>query len=584
MTDQTLASITAAQPIAIGTLAEANGISIENADEVTFEYEGTYSLTFSAQITNYANSVQKAVFWVKKNGVDYPDSATEIDLQPRKSSGVPNRQVITINYVATAEAGDYVQVYWAGDSTDLKVESLPAGTSPVYPAVPSIILTAVQVMYTQVGPEGPQGPAGEGSSVTVSETAPTGASEGDQWYDSTTGESFIYYDNYWVELNNSLPGPQGVAGPQGEKGDKGDRGFTGAAGINGTNGTDGPPGVVAATAPIIYNAETQTIGINQSNLASISGNVIINGAFDIWQRGTSFAFAGGVYGADRWMAGRSGVAGATFSRQSAALTGFEFSARIARNSGNTSTIALNFAQSIETKDSIPLAGKTVTLSFYAKKGANFSAASNVLQARLLSGTGTDQNLVLVAITGQATVIDQNVTLTDSWQRFSFTANVGSTATQLFANFNYTPVGTAGANDWYEITGVQLEESPVATPFRRNANTIAGELAACQRYYQLIKSGAFNSPTLFRIRAVQNDYYGMIPYLVKPRISTGFGYTINSPANIIHKPAIRWDTISSISFTDMGTYLDVTCRPTVDDGSSMIGIHLYGIDIFCNAEL
>jgi hypothetical protein len=32
------------------------------------------------------------------------------------------------------------------------VESLPAGTSPVYPAIPSIILTAVQVMYTQVAP------------------------------------------------------------------------------------------------------------------------------------------------------------------------------------------------------------------------------------------------------------------------------------------------------------------------------------------------------------------------------------------------------------------------------------------------
>jgi hypothetical protein len=161
MTDQALASIIAAQPIAIGTLAEANGISIENADEITFEYEGTYSLTFSAQITNYANSVQKAVFWVRKNGVDYPDSATEMDLQPRKTSTIPNRQVITINYVATAEAGDYVQVYWAGDSTQLKVESLPAGTSPVYPAVPSIILTAVQVMYTQLGPQGPQGEPGD---------------------------------------------------------------------------------------------------------------------------------------------------------------------------------------------------------------------------------------------------------------------------------------------------------------------------------------------------------------------------------------------------------------------------------------
>ena len=155
MTDQPLASITAAQPIAIGVTAEANGVSIASGNRITFPNAGTYSMTFSIQIINYSNAVTKAVFWVKKNGVDYPDSATEIDLQARKSSDVPNRQVITINYVATAAAGDYVQVFWAGDSLNLSVESLPAGTSPVYPAVPSIILTAVQVMYTQVGPTGP---------------------------------------------------------------------------------------------------------------------------------------------------------------------------------------------------------------------------------------------------------------------------------------------------------------------------------------------------------------------------------------------------------------------------------------------
>jgi hypothetical protein len=158
MTDQPLISTTVAQPITLGSTAEANGINIVNGDEITFTYAGTYSLTFSIQITNLSNAIQKAIFWVKTDNVDYPDSATEIDLAPRKSESVANHQVITINYVATAEAGQQVQVYWSGSSTDLKVESLPAGTSPVSPAVPSIILTAVQVMYTQLGPTGATGP------------------------------------------------------------------------------------------------------------------------------------------------------------------------------------------------------------------------------------------------------------------------------------------------------------------------------------------------------------------------------------------------------------------------------------------
>jgi hypothetical protein len=150
LTDQPLVSITAEQVVAIGNTAEQNGVTIVNGDEITFANAGTYSLTFSVQVTNLANSVERATFWLKTNNVDYPDSATELDLQPRKSAGNPNRQVLTINYVATATAGQQVQLYWSGTSTDLTVESLPAGTSPVSPAVPSIILTAVQVMYTQV--------------------------------------------------------------------------------------------------------------------------------------------------------------------------------------------------------------------------------------------------------------------------------------------------------------------------------------------------------------------------------------------------------------------------------------------------
>jgi len=170
LTDQPLANITTAQVVAIGSTAEANGVSIVNGDEITFAYAGTYSLTFSIQISNLANSVEKAIFWVRTNNVDYPDSATEIDLQARKSSTEPNRQVITINYVATAAAGQQVQIYWSGSSTDLRLESFAAGTSPVSPAVPSVIVTAVQVMYTQLGPTGSTGPTG-----TFGPTGPTGS-------------------------------------------------------------------------------------------------------------------------------------------------------------------------------------------------------------------------------------------------------------------------------------------------------------------------------------------------------------------------------------------------------------------------
>jgi hypothetical protein len=217
-------------------------------------------------------------------------------------------------------------------------------------------------------------------------------------------------------------------------------------------------------------------------------NKIINGAFDIWQRGTSGTIAAGSYvAADRWYTYRN-TTGSTFSRQSASLTGFQYSGRIARDSGNTATANISLGQSIESINSIPFAGQTVVLSFWAKAGANFSATSSILRARLLSSTTTDQNIVL---NGGTTVIDQNVTLTTSWQRFSYTAAVGSTALTLGNIFSYDPTGTAGAADNFEVTGVQLELGSVATPFTTASGSIGGELALCQRYYYRVnnESGA-----------------------------------------------------------------------------------------------
>jgi hypothetical protein len=164
------------------------------------------------------------------------------------------------------------------------------------------------------------------------------------------------------------------------------------------------------------------------------------------------------------------------------LPNIQYAIRVQRNSGTSNTLATNISYNLETVDSIPYAGKTITFSFYARAGANFSAAN--LSLALRSGTGTDQ-LISSGYTGSVNLNLVGATLTTSWQRFTRTATVPTNATQIGWILGFTPVGTAGANDWFEITGVQLEAGPVATPFKRNANSIQGELAACQRYYQRI---------------------------------------------------------------------------------------------------
>ncbi len=209
---------------------------------------------------------------------------------------------------------------------------------------------------------------------------------------------------------------------------------------------------------------------------------------DIWQRGTSFTGATtNVYGPDRWIVYRN-AAGSTFSRQTSGLDGFLYSTRIQRDSGNTSTAVLYLSQMLESQESYKYAGKTVTLSWYAKAGANFSAASSQMIARIYTGTGTDQNWIQTGYTGQATTLDNLTTITTSWVRYSASVAIPSTTTELSITFGFTPVGTASTNDWVEITGVQLELGSVATTFKRAGGTLQGELAACQRYYYRAVAG------------------------------------------------------------------------------------------------
>ena len=217
-----------------------------------------------------------------------------------------------------------------------------------------------------------------------------------------------------------------------------------------------------------------------------ASNPILNSAYQVWQRGTSFTATNNAYTADRWQVYTGASTVSTVSRVATGdttnLPNIQYALRYQRNSGQTGTALQFVTQSFESVNSIPYAGKSVTISFYARAGSNYSSASNVLTCNLKSGTGTDQNLI-TGFTSATNVIDQNATLTTTWQRFTYTGTVTSAATQLGVQFYFTPSGTAGANDYFEVTGIQLDIGSVALPFRTYAGTIQGELAACQRYYQ-----------------------------------------------------------------------------------------------------
>jgi hypothetical protein len=243
--------------------------------------------------------------------------------------------------------------------------------------------------------------------------------------------------------------------------------------------------ISSATGAAVWNLTSQ----GQANFR----NLIDGGDFTTnpWQRGTTFTGITNAvaYTADRWFADAANSANSISVSQQAVTTvpGFGFALQFGRASANTDTHAIYLGQVLETLKCQALQGQQVTLSFWAKAGANFSAAASALTVALnhstTAGNDTAAHLVAASTNWQspATLIATTVTLTTSWQKFTLTGLACPAAlTQLGLLFSYVTVGTAGANDWFQIAGVQLEQGGTATPFEHRAPQT--ELALCQHFY------------------------------------------------------------------------------------------------------
>lgn len=238
-------------------------------------------------------------------------------------------------------------------------------------------------------------------------------------------------------------------------------------------------------------------------------NLVHNGAFDIWQRGTSVASVGiDTYSVDRWKQWASSGAEtgrATYSKQTITdLTGFTHALKIAVTTAQTSigaTDAFALQQRIEKKDVDHIgigtaSARPFTVSFYAKASSAFKLAMR---------TGTY---------GGGQYIEE-FDVTTSWKRFEFNIAAQTNATYVTTQTDYNnweiftgislisgsdrdngtsgswitdtnTNGTANTDNFFSstsnelfIAGYQLEIGDVATPFEHKPQNEV--LRDCQRY-------------------------------------------------------------------------------------------------------
>ena len=129
-------SANVSQSVTFDTTDKSDGVSVASNSQITFANSGTYSITFSAQIL--ADGGQDTVrLWLKKNGTNVPNTTTKLIAKNGEET------VMTVNYVVDAIANDYYEVVFETVGGDGTLVFEPASGN--YPAVPSIILTAVQV-------------------------------------------------------------------------------------------------------------------------------------------------------------------------------------------------------------------------------------------------------------------------------------------------------------------------------------------------------------------------------------------------------------------------------------------------------
>lgn len=147
-TTQTAAAVYTPYPVAYDTTDIANGFSRTGSPvtQILAANSGFYNFQFSLQVSSTSANAQKIWVFPRVNGSDIPNSGSEATI-----SGGGTELVLSWNWTISMNAGDYFELMFAVDNTNVQLFARAAQTGSngtatfARPAVPSVILTVTQV-------------------------------------------------------------------------------------------------------------------------------------------------------------------------------------------------------------------------------------------------------------------------------------------------------------------------------------------------------------------------------------------------------------------------------------------------------
>lgn len=227
-------------------------------------------------------------------------------------------------------------------------------------------------------------------------------------------------------------------------------------------------------------------------------NLIINGAMQVWQRGTSFSGSG--YHADRFSVDASNASNFSYEQSTDAPAGFKYSTKIQTTTAFSATSYQFYRQNIEGQNLIQLqlgasGAEKITLSFWVRASQTgdysiaFTNSANdyaypTTYTINTADTWEHKTITFDGPTAGTWLTTNGVGLRIKWDLGSGGTFDSTTDTWVAAD-KATVSGSvklgATLNATLYLTGVQLEVGDTATPFEHRS--YGDELARCERYYQ-----------------------------------------------------------------------------------------------------
>jgi hypothetical protein len=138
-TTQTAVATGTAYAVTFNDTDLSNDVSIGSpTSKIVVANAGIYNFQFSLQLDKSSGAAGHTYIWARVNGVDVANSASEVAIQ-----GTTAENIAAWNFVLSMSAGDYFQLMWSVDDTNIQIKAVTAA-APV-PAIPSAILTATFV-------------------------------------------------------------------------------------------------------------------------------------------------------------------------------------------------------------------------------------------------------------------------------------------------------------------------------------------------------------------------------------------------------------------------------------------------------